>query len=134
MTSSSVRECGGCAATQVPIAQPGDGSGRPATASNPGRTARPSGLELELVERRPARVGRAFALVVVALALDAGGERLGSRTRAVFAAERRQRQVEQQRVAHDGLEVDLVAFARADRKSVWSGKRVSVRVDLWGRR
>src|SRR3546814_14963420 len=102
MTSSSVRECGGCAATQVPIAQPGDGSGRPATASNPGRTARPSGLELELVERRPARVGRAFALVVVALALDAGGERLGSRTRAVFAAERRQRPGEQQRAAPAG--------------------------------
>src|SRR3546814_19415975 len=75
MTSSSVRECGGCAATQVPIAQPGDGSGRPATASNPGRPARPAGLELAHVERRPARVGRAFAPVVAPPALDASGVR-----------------------------------------------------------
>src|SRR3546814_18227925 len=74
MTSSSVRECGGCAATQVPIAQPGDGSGRPATASNPGRPARPSGLELELPERRPARGGRAFARVFAALPRTAAGE------------------------------------------------------------
>src|SRR5690606_29166967 len=74
-------------------------------------------VEAELGERRPPGIGRALAgLVGVAVSRLAGadGHDLGCRALAVVAAERRERQGEEERLPGDLGEVDLLADDRPD--------------------
>ena len=67
----------------------------------------------QLVERRPAR-HRADRVDVAAVGLVAVRPAHGAQAGAVRAAQRRQRQLEQDRLPHHGLEVELLAPERED--------------------